>query len=340
MTHRDRKLDALKGLLIALVVLGHYLEPTGGGEAGDLYPGWYAEPQRWILLAIYTFHMPGFVLLAGVTSSTRRLGSRVVQLLTLYAVFQVIYSVPPILAGADVGVGTVLVPAYGLWFLLAMVWWLLSLPLVDRAPRLMLVVAVGAALLSVLGPVGGGPLAWARALYFWPFFVAGYLVGRRIVAATRTPSFSLRAAGAAVLAATLAVVIALPYSPEWVRGSRTLAELDVAASDAVGGRALGLLAATLALGGILLLAPATSRWLELLGQRSLAIYLLHIAAIPLLVELCQRQHDALSDSAWTLAAAALTATVLTLLGGVAAFERVVRRVSTLLTERRREPALR
>ncbi|MGO2780447.1 acyltransferase family protein [Glutamicibacter arilaitensis] len=53
------RLDVAKGALIILVVLGHLLEANAG---------WEARTTRLPLTAIYMFHMPAFVFLAGITA--------------------------------------------------------------------------------------------------------------------------------------------------------------------------------------------------------------------------------------------------------------------------------
>ncbi len=50
---------AKKGILITLVVLGHWLEATNYWDDGLI---------RYLLTAIYAFHMPAFIFLAGITS--------------------------------------------------------------------------------------------------------------------------------------------------------------------------------------------------------------------------------------------------------------------------------
>ena len=57
---RDTRFDTLKAVLIALVVFGHIIEPLIKGDA--VYRSLYA--------AIYIFHMPLFVLIAGVFSKS------------------------------------------------------------------------------------------------------------------------------------------------------------------------------------------------------------------------------------------------------------------------------
>ncbi len=69
--------DNFKGLLITLVVLGHFLwEYRGLGAAGDL------------VSAIYFFHMPAFIFVAGYLSKSPRARSKeaIIKLLIIYII--------------------------------------------------------------------------------------------------------------------------------------------------------------------------------------------------------------------------------------------------------------
>src|SRR5690349_7551098 len=117
---RDRRLDVLKGLLITGVVLGHFLETSGGGPPSGLYPGW-------------------------------DLVHRVVQMVGLFAVLQVAYLlIPP---QYELTLDSFVHPVYGLWFLLAMGWWLASLPVVRRLGHWALPIALVVSLAALVVPI-------------------------------------------------------------------------------------------------------------------------------------------------------------------------------------------
>ena len=64
---RSTLIDNAKGGLIFLVVLGHYLEKSGG---------WSNQCLNAVLSTIYLFHMPAFVFLVGITTKRDRLRTR------------------------------------------------------------------------------------------------------------------------------------------------------------------------------------------------------------------------------------------------------------------------
>ncbi len=79
---RDPHIDGLRGGLIALVVVGHWMEAVGGWESPVLSP---------ILAAICLFHMPAFAFVAGTTFRPARSGDQIRTMLSLLVIFQVLY---------------------------------------------------------------------------------------------------------------------------------------------------------------------------------------------------------------------------------------------------------
>ena len=132
MHTRDYRLDKAKGLLILLVVLGHFLEQMSG---------WGLDSSSVLLTAIYSFHMPAFILLAGITAKTTKLLDRILVFVVLVVTAQPIYRYW--VAWVDTEPDTDLTEPYWItWFLLAMVWWFLLLPLVERFPKTMLAASI------------------------------------------------------------------------------------------------------------------------------------------------------------------------------------------------------
>ena len=106
---RDAKIDTLKGVLIVLVVVGHYIE-LNIESFGCNY----------LHNLIYLFHMPLFVFISGYVSNTksRRYFISTLSLVEVYILYQVLYSVRhlPIEIHFDV-------PFLQLWYLPALFIW-------------------------------------------------------------------------------------------------------------------------------------------------------------------------------------------------------------------------
>jgi fucose 4-O-acetylase-like acetyltransferase len=275
---RDRRLDVLKGLLITGVVLGHFLETSGGGPPSGLYPGWDHEPQRTVLTFLYLFHMPLFIFLAGITARERDLVHRVVQMVGLFTVLQVAYLL--IRPQYELTLDAFVHPVYGLWFLLAMGWWLATLPIVRRLGHWALPVALVVSLAAVVAPFSDTDIgAWSRAVCYWPFFVAGQLYGTQVLRRT-APTRVLRMLAAAVVGAGVTGAVMLSgLDPNWFRGDSIAATMNETDGTAVLARMVSLVAAVTLSWAVLTLVPRHLALVEGLGRRSLGVYALHIPVV-------------------------------------------------------------
>lgn len=157
--------DNAKAILIFLVVLGHFLIEKG--EVGD---GIY-----WL---IYSFHMPAFIFIAGYFSkkeSWKKAFFNVLGRFFLpYLIFQGIYSLYNHYF-FDKEINNLAYANFALWFLLAMIYWKLSLQVIIRWKWTALIFIVlylaHRFLLEDLNYFSIG-----RAIYFSLFFYLGYFV--------------------------------------------------------------------------------------------------------------------------------------------------------------------
>lgn len=248
-----------------MVVLGHFLTAVAA---------WDTETLRLIQTAIYSFHMPAFVLLAGITARSNRLAHRigvlVVLLLTalpLYYWWMEALELDPEFE--------VLVPYWITWFLLSLAWWMLTVPLIERWPRLMLALSIAVAIFSGLIPEYDYELSLLRTLSFWVFFVLGRVYGAPILiwAGERRPVQRAQL----VLAAAVPIAFFYLYDIEqrWFYGSRSFEWLDAAAPEGLVMRSILTLSAALTTLALLSLVPHRDGMLATIGRRSLAVYLLH-----------------------------------------------------------------
>ncbi|NKX49960.1 acyltransferase family protein [Arthrobacter deserti] len=261
---RDLRTDAAKGVLICLVVLGHLLEVTNF---------WDAQTFRLPLTAIYLFHMPAFVFLAGATSRTGRLLERVGGILVLLVTFQVLYWLFDTLAGTPKQFSYF--PFWTLWFLLALAYWQAALPAIRRFPRSALAVCAAAGAGAGVLDAVGNDFALSRALVFLPFYAAGALYGRHVLAlAARCPPAAR--AGLVLACAALAwLVFRAQLSPWWFFANRSYERLHSGVLEGVWTRT-GLLAmSALMVFTLLCLVPGRQGPAAAAGRRSLAVYLFH-----------------------------------------------------------------
>lgn len=260
--------DNLKGLLILLVVLGHYVE--------------YAMPYKPLLsrawTAIYSFHMPAFILISGyfLGRSTRNPVDRVPKMLGIYVLMQVLYAIRPLLYGKGLNIQLAL-PKYGCWFLLFMAYgYVLSYFLKIKKKQWIFVGTLVAALLAGFDTSIGREWGIGQSFYFMPYLIGGacFNIDRAIEWSKRhlwigIPCFVLLQTG-----------IFFAQNMSWFnrkifRGIESfgeLAENPVAGAVSRGG---GYILATLLVIFLLGFIPRRKTILAAIGRHTLVIYLVH-----------------------------------------------------------------
>lgn len=284
-------IDALKGLGIILVVLGHFEEYYRG--AHPIFNGSFE--------CIYMFHMALFCICSGLVAkfSLRKL---ICQQLWLYLLCQALMLGFRTVVLHEELTGSLLPallePWRHMWYLCALLLWELTVPLLHLFSRKL---GIGGAAFALAAAVAfglwGGRVDWpynlGRAVSFYPFFAFGVLFASQIdwwqQAAARI--WQLRLGQAALLAAALAAVygrwmLSVLSAPEPVFENGRIFQASSYAADgyAMQDRAafylVGLLT-TLALAGVL----GGCKPLAGLGRRTLPVYILHMPTYALLVEL-------------------------------------------------------
>lgn len=265
--------DNLKFLLICCVVLGHLI------ECRPMTP-----MANYLYRLIYTFHMPAFLFLSGWFARFDR-RKLVFQMLYPYLLFQLLYQLFDhcVLAGLPLREFTcrVSTPYWLLWYLFALVFFHLLLPLLDVQGRPRQGVILALAILACLAVSADTSVGYffslGRIFTFLPFFLLGFYLGKR-----KSPMPRPGLGVSALLTAGLALVLVylLP---------RRLIQLPLRALYGVqqyeqalftpGDKALLLLIAGLWLVFFLLvLLPRIDRPIPVittLGRNTLPIFLLH-----------------------------------------------------------------
>lgn len=263
---RDQRLDIAKGVLITLVVAGHFLEAMND---------WSAETVRLPLTLIYSFHMPAFVFLTGITAKPYGLVRRIRPLVMLLVLFQTAFLLASPWLDPE-ATFTWNTPYWILWFLLSLIWWLLLTPVIHRFPRASVALSIAVAISASAMPFAGYPLAVGRTLSFLPFFVIGFVYGKPILN-------WCTAAGGAVRGWVITAAVALPVllfavniENGWLYGSMSATVLNEGTAPGVLTRAaLMLIAATMTAGFLMVLPKSSGIPWAVFGRRSLAVFLFH-----------------------------------------------------------------
>lgn len=154
--------DNLKGILISLVVLGHLLlDYLGSGYA------------NYIVCFIYFFHMPAFIFVTGFFSkyeNTRSFKS-IAKIVVIYLIFNTaIMVLNSFLFEASYQLIT---PYYSFWYLIALVFWRLTVKYTDKLKDILFISIIAALLIGFWSDVNN-VLSISRIIVFYPFFIAGY----------------------------------------------------------------------------------------------------------------------------------------------------------------------
>ncbi|MQA94722.1 MAG: acyltransferase family protein [Streptosporangiales bacterium] len=261
---RDPHLDNARFLAVVLVVAGHAWAPLAGMGAVDA-----------MHLAVYTFHLPVFVLISGyleANSSGRDRARRLFTgVLVPYLIFEAAYPAWAALVAGRHFSWSPFEPYYVTWFLLALLCWRLSAP-VWRLVRWPVPIAVAVALAA--GAVAL-PEILQRALVLMPFFVLGMRLRAEHLTVLRRPAVRVAAAALLLLAPVAALFLESRVDAEWVHWRADFAGLGQGVPLGVAVRAAALAAATLLTAAFLALVPSRHVWFTRYGSATLQVYLLH-----------------------------------------------------------------
>jgi fucose 4-O-acetylase-like acetyltransferase len=165
MKERECYLDNAKFILIFLVVLGHY---CGSYLNSHILLGFYD--------AIYSFHMPAFILLSGYLSKNikQQRYKDIDTILLPYIIIQVIYILYRNLLGMHQD-WTFVIPIDANWYLLGMFLWRLVIPYFNYF-RYPVITSVVISLAVGFMKDFGDYLDLERIITFFPYFVIGYFL--------------------------------------------------------------------------------------------------------------------------------------------------------------------
>ena len=263
---RDLRLDNFKGVLIVLVVVGHYL--WGYKDVSD--------PVGMVVRLIYIFHMPAFIFASGYFSkdslpiSWRGIAELLVSYFlinTTMMLFVAVYK------GSDL---SLLSPYYSCWYLVALVFWRISLPFFSKY-RFALVLSIVLSLAVGFSPEITNKFALARTIAFYPFFIGGFLFKKSLLndRLLQGGAFA-RFGGALVFVGALVVAYFCIGALDIKTSDEMMQAYGNDLSNEMLLRVIVLVIATLATLGLLFALPSKKILLiTAWGKNSLTIYLFH-----------------------------------------------------------------
>lgn len=180
---REYSLDALKMLLITLVIYAHIplldgFVPGSNVEIDSLT--WHS------VKGIYAFHMPLFVLLSGYFTRRKALkaqwnGSQ--KLLSLFVVFHVIdLTLQSSVSGQLPTLHDCIYPSFALWYLLCLFYWRMLISILPSSldSRKLIAISFVVSLLVGFMPIRG-EMGLHRFFSFMPYFFIGHYYGKELM---------------------------------------------------------------------------------------------------------------------------------------------------------------
>lgn len=164
---KDRQIfwDNFKGILIFLVVFGHFLYQyaikCNGSLADDIF------------VVIYLFHMPAFIFASGYMSKSYRSQSKksLLKLLLYYLVFNTAMMLfLYVYKGSSINL---LTPYNSYWYLLSLIAWRATIKDLSKVKGI-LPISIAIAILIGFWPEFSNLLSIRRTIVFFPFFLLGY----------------------------------------------------------------------------------------------------------------------------------------------------------------------
>lgn len=276
---RDLRVDNVRGILIILVVIGHFLLPL-----------YQTRLITNLLYLIYSFHMPCFIMISGFYAKSLykdgyfRWG-KVLQLLWLYFLFKMIVNVTEGLLAGYVPLFPDFIHESGApWYLMALAIWYLTIPLFRYFREYPInVIAILAVLFGVIflkyRVTAGDLFSIDRVLSFAPFFYIGYFYSQEnLDAYLASPAKK----GVDALALLFAAVIFFGMYDFFMRYHLVVYGAQYDRYDPLLWNGIWLInliwyvvAFTMSLGLISITLNRRMLVLTTLGQRSLQVYMLH-----------------------------------------------------------------
>lgn len=264
---REYLFDNYKGLLILLIIIGHFTDLNYRNNT-------FLYLTKWV---IYAFHVPAFVFISGYFSRRRTSPLELLSKLIIpYLIYEIIYYVYyTYVLQIDTGI-YLLYPKFSLWYLLCLFAWRL-LPAPGKRHGLLFSAALLGGLLIGLSDMPDNFLSLPRMLVFLPFFLAGRSFTPELAARLRTRTGRWLCGGVltAVILGLLVFLKQTDLSVKIFYGRYNYEFLKQTPLAGIRTRLLCYMVSFLLLFSLLGVISNKKSRLCLLGRRTMAIYIGH-----------------------------------------------------------------
>ncbi|WMJ86364.1 acyltransferase family protein [Anaerocolumna sp. MB42-C2] len=317
--NRDSYFDNYRGLLILLVVIGHF-------AGAFIYKNHLME---FLVITIYGFHMPAFAFISAYFSKKNNLVKLIKTLLIPYFIFQIIYFLFLYYIGRESDL-ELLQPYFTLWFMLSLFCWRLIIDRIIKIKGILAIsyiVAVLAGYVTVIGAFG----AIGRTITYLPFFILGYTFNKEKFMKFADRKYIKIGAG---IVLTLIFVI-LYFNSDYIDFDVLIMKYSYVKSDLLQWgwlyRSLVYVFSTVLIYLIAVVIPRNKHWFTYLGQRTMSIYLLH-GLIYKFIQYRTNLYDTV-DTVIEMLFILLLAIILTFILSLKPFDMLIRKISSVPIEK-------
>lgn len=261
---RNSNIDKTKGLLIFLVVFGHFVER---------YMGWHGDLSGALLRFIYAVHMPAFIFISGMFFKLENWKDNFYRYFSIFLAFQVLYILFDYFLNGGAVYRWLSTPYWIMWFMFTLSMYCLITPILIKH-KMALFISVGLSIYIGLVGTDNYPFSIGRTLSFLPFFILGVLYGKKIASILFEKSYFTT-----ISIAILTVLGLLSYSidlqPSWLFGVANINNYYGSVFFEVFVKISLLITSIVSILSIMKLSKFLPNFFDTLGKRSLSIYLFH-----------------------------------------------------------------
>lgn len=182
---RDYNIDALKMMLIILVIYAHIPLLDGFVHNGVVVE---CDKYTWALVkGIYAFHMPLFVLISGYFSKSKTAAEQFLKSINFLKIFVVFHIVDLYInwcySGMRPSLHDMIYPSFALWYLLCLFYWRMLISIIPPKWNAKWVLLSSIVFSISIGFVPiHGEMGFHRFFSFMPYFMIGHYYGKKIIA--------------------------------------------------------------------------------------------------------------------------------------------------------------
>lgn len=272
--------DNLKGLLILLVIIGHYVEYL-------MKP--YPE-LTFIWTFIYSFHMPAFIVVCGyfLGKSRKNPVDKIPRILLLYMLMEVLYLVRELVFSQKVTIDFAN-PEFGCWYLLFLVYgYVVAYFVKKKVSYWHLIVAFVISLMSGFDVTITAAWGVQRSLYFMPYLLVGMCCDiDRIVKKVREKRLLCAGMFLAIQVSLVVVKNKAWFDRKFFRGAEVYGDLTGSVKIDMLGRGISHLVAILLVVFLLAIITEKNTILAKIGGHTLVLYLVHTYILKVFMPLLQ-----------------------------------------------------